>query len=99
MAWTLGLVSESPPHPRSSSCHPEAHIITEVFVFYKKSRGVTGIAVTPAPGELAKTCMHPQGIGYLDGRSDSFPIEAHERLVHMELLAGIVVEQIRWGQG
>lgn len=73
----------------------ESHIITKVSVFSKFQRGITGIRFTTSPGEFAHSIVEGPHCGYLEGKCDILEIGSTERIVGIELLHGIVLEQIR----
>jgi hypothetical protein len=66
-----------------------------VGVRYLKSRGVVGIVVTSMPGEFAARRERLPPVGHLDGKVDTFVVDQTERIVKMEMMVGIVIEQIR----
>lgn len=74
---------------------PESHIITKVSVFYKLQRGITGIRFSTSPGEFAHSIVDGPHCGYLEGKFDVLEIGPTDRIVGVEILHGIVLEQIR----
>ena len=62
---------------------------------FLKARGIIGILVEAIPGEFASCQEKVPPVGYLEGREDIFTILPTERIIKMECMAGIVLEQIR----
>lgn len=72
-----------------------AHLIQGIHVYTYKSRGVVGLSVTVAPGEFPEKTERYPAVGRVDGRCETFRLQPRERLVQIEVMAGIVIEQIR----